>query len=765
MSPGPDEAAAPSPVRRILRVAVLAGLGLAAGFAILVLGMAALSAPKTPAKPETVSSPGYEEALASLAKLQEKASKADPPPESLIAEVHAAGTRWNPVWLARNPSDRMSPFERLAEALVVRRAEGFTRAFAELETAVEAELRARKYGDALEILARYKPEPAFEDPLRELVGRVHAHVEADFAAVQENGEALVEARRFAEASRWFSQHAPRFKGTDKHRRLADRPDSLREIGKAEDAKIAQEREEARARAEEHLRKLAASPTPRAPSSEGPKDPAAALNPFHAKIAEGVNAGRCAGKIYAFTPALSGTPASAAPEGIAVGAARIAWGEIPAKVLAALASDALQGEDLLMAAEQAAAAQQGTEADRILFKYLGGGDRKERQPKVDETLARLRGFSAVPEGGFTYDPTAGWEDRTQRANRTAVDEAARHLKALLSSSDAKKRDEAFDKLRQTYLQAGLADEPREKIRTDAVAGFRELKRRKIEDIAKKAKAASSLAPLRALKQLLNQRREEAIKVIYNPKIYLPEDDPRWGQGDAVNGQKQVDELVGKVREIWDQPGQAVFEHSRSVERDLEEIKAVNERYLAAFGEEADAEEELASLEEIRNNLNQALSVRSYCLKGGDRQDWEWNRRVDKYNEGLKVAGVTKDEIEHAKVVNDYREMMGRRRVFLDARLCRATKKHSAVCDRAGKIWHVGSDGDPNSRAKAEGFTAGVAENVAMGYSSPAETWTRGWYRASDHHRNGLNDSWNCMGYGYSGSVGTQNFSSIGPPKGF
>jgi len=765
MSPGPDEVAAPSPVGRILRVAILAGLGLAAGFAILVLGMAALSAPKTPAKPETVSSPGYEEALASLARLQEKASRTDPPPESLIAEVHAAGTRWNPAWLARNPADRMSPFDRLAETLVVRRAEGFTRAFADLETAVETELRARRYGEALETLARFKPQPAFEDPLRALVGRVHDHVEADFAAVQENGEALVEARRFAEASRWFSQHAPRFKGTDKHRRLADRPESLSEIGKAEDARIAREAEEARARAEEHLRRLAASPTPRAPSTEGPKDPAAALNPFHAKIAEGVNAGRCAGKTYAFTPALSGTPASAAPEGIAVGAARIAWGEIPAKVLVALASDALQGEDLLMAAEQAAAAQLGTEADRILFKYLGGGDRKERQPKVDETLARLRGFSAVPEGGFTYDPAAGWEDRTQRANRTAVDEAARHLKALLSSSDAKKRDEAFDKLRQTYLQAGLADEPREKIRTDAVAGFRELKRRKIEDIAKKAKAASSLAPLRALKQVLNQRREEAIKVIYNPKIYLPEDDPRWGQGDAVNGQKQVDELVGKVREIWDQPGQAVFEHSRSVERDLEEIKAVNERYLAAFGEEANAEEELASLEEIRNNLNQALSVRSYCLKGSDRQDWEWNRRVDKYNEGLKVAGVTKDEIEHAKVVNDYREMMGRRRVFLDARLCRATKKHSAVCDRAGKIWHVGSDGDPNSRAKAEGFTAGVAENVAMGYSSPAETWTRGWYRASDHHRNGLNEGWNCMGYGYSGSVGTQNFSSIGPPKGF
>jgi hypothetical protein len=763
---GPDEAAeAVSPFRRVLRGAVLAGLGLAAGFAILVLAIAALGSggPATPPPPD----PGarYEEALAVLARLQDKVSRTDPVSEALISEVNAAGARWNPVWLARNPSQRGSPFDRLSASLVVRRADGITRAFAALEAEVDVELRARRYGEALAALARFKPEPSLEDPVRELVARVHRAVEADFAAIQGHGEALVQARRYAEASRWFAQHAPRFRGTEQYRRLADRPESLGELAKAEEARAAREREEERARAEEHLRRLAASKAP-PPARDGPREPATALSPFLAKLAEAINAGHLASKTYAVTPAISGSPIAAAPGGITLGAHRVSWDGIAPAALMAMASDAFQGEDLLLAADHAAAARLGIEVDRLLWQYLGGGDRKERQAKVDATLARFRGLAAVPEGGFTYDPAVGWEDRTQRANRTAVDEAARHLKAMLAAPDPKKREDAFEKLRRTYLQSGLADEPRERIRADAVAGFRELKRRKIEDIGKKAKAASALGPLRALKQLLNQRREEALKVIYNPKIYLPEDDPRWAPGnDAVTGQKLVDELVGKVREIWDQPGQAVFEQSRAVERDLEEIKAVNERYLAAFGEEADPEEELASLEEIRNNLNQALSVRSYCLKGSDRQDWEWNRRVDKYNEGLKGAGVTREEIEHAKVVNDYREMMGRRRCFLDARLCRATKKHSAVCDRAGKIWHVGSDGDPQSRARAEGFSGPVAENVAMGYSSPGEIWTRGWYRASDHHRNGLNDSWNCLGYGYSGSVGTENFSSIGPPKGF
>jgi len=44
----------------------------------------------------------------------------------------------------------------------------------------------------------------------------------------------------------------------------------------------------------------------------------------------------------------------------------------------------------------------------------------------------------------------------------------------------------------------------------------------------------------------------------------------------------------------------------------------------------------------------------------------------------------------------------------------------------------------------------------------DTWERGWYRASDHHRNGLGGRWTCLGYGYAGRVGTQNFSAIPVP---
>jgi uncharacterized protein YkwD len=57
---------------------------------------------------------------------------------------------------------------------------------------------------------------------------------------------------------------------------------------------------------------------------------------------------------------------------------------------------------------------------------------------------------------------------------------------------------------------------------------------------------------------------------------------------------------------------------------------------------------------------------------------------------------------------------------------------------------------------------VAENVAIGYANPKDIWTRGWYRASDHHRNALGSGHTCIGYGYVGTVGTQNFASAGAP---
>ena len=764
-----DTESAPRRIRPVKILAYLV-LGVTVSAGALVMARAATRKPPAPAEaPSVAAAPvSADEAVKALAELRRKAERG-PITDALIAEIHVAGNRWNTTWAVVHPADQDSPFELLAASLVLRRAESAAQVFADVQGRVETEMRARKYGAAIEALGKLRVDPPYEESRRSLVSDTLARIDSDLAAVEEHGAALAVAGRYAEAARWYASQSARFTGTDRQGRLASRPDGLAEIARVDDIRRRREVAETQARADEAIRKLLAPPPPAAadPGSAPSAPGAPALNPFLAKVADRVNNSkeRFQGKKYDFASGISGTPTAASPEGVTVGGVRIPWNGIPAEILFALALDSFHGEDWVIAAEYAVANGHRSQADKFLWKYAGGADRKQRQAKIDEILTRVRGLKSTPEGGFTYDPAAGWEDRTQRTNRTAVDEAGRHIKALLAATETKRRDEAFEKLRSLYLQAGLADDPRETIRAAAAEALLELKRDLVEGLGKKAKATAGMSQLRALKMLLKERREEAIKVIYDHKIYLPEDDPRWTQGDKINGQEKVDELVKAVREIWDQPGQIVLGSSRTIERDLEEIRTMNERYFPAFGLEGDTEKDFAAFEEVRNNLNDRLSVKSYSFNAADRQAYEWNRRVDRYNDALKEAGITRDEVEHARTVNDYREMMGRRRLFLDARLCRATKKHSAVCDRAGRIWHVGEDGDPESRARAEGFTGGVAENVAIGYSSPSEIWTRGWYRASDHHRNGLSDSWNCMGYGYSGSVGTENFSNIGNPKGF
>jgi hypothetical protein len=753
----------------LLKVLAYLVLGIAACAGVFILLKAAARESARPADPVGQAAPvNIDDARAALAQLREKASKTSPVTDALIAEIHAAGNRWNALWAAAHPSDLESPFDQLAGLLSTRRAEAAAQAFAELQAQVDHAMKARKYSEAIDALSRFRLDASLVEVRRDLVKETLDRIDSDYAAVEEHGGALVEAGRYAEAGRWYSQHASRFQGTDRFGLISARPAGLSEVAHVDELRRRRESEEAQARAAEEIRKIFAQTAPAAPAS-GPSAPSAPaappMHPFLAKLTEKVNQGRFGEKKYQFTTGISGAPTAASAEGLTVAGTRIGWPGVPAEILFLMAGESFHADEWIIAAEYAVAAGHPTHADRFLWRYAGGTDRKQRQAKIDETLARFRGLKSIPEGGFTYDAKAGWEDRVQRTNRTAVEDANRHIKSFLAATDAKRRDKAFTELRGIYLQAGLADEPREKVRAAAVEALLEFKRNLIEDLSKKAKATGGLGQIRALKVLLNERREAALKVIYDPKIYLPEDDPRWQQGDKINGQEKVDELVEAVREIWEHPGRFVLGHSRVIERGLEEIKAINERYFPAFGLEGDTEKDVAAFEEVRNNLNEQLSVKSYSLNGGDRQAWEWNRRVDRYNDALKDAGITRDEIEHARVLNDYREMMGRRRVFLDARLCRATKKHSAVCDRAGRIWHVGEDGDPESRARAEGFTAGVSENVAIGYASPGEIWTRGWYRASDHHRNGLNDSWNCMGYGYAGRVGTQNFSNIGNPRGF
>ncbi|MDP6957893.1 MAG: CAP domain-containing protein, partial [Planctomycetota bacterium] len=361
----------------------------------------------------------------------------------------------------------------------------------------------------------------------------------------------------------------------------------------------------------------------------------------------------------------------------------------------------------------------------------------------------------------------WEDDRDIAHRVAKEDAGKLAKKLTNATTTAKMEPLLDKLLEHYNNIELNWETRDAIKALSLNALKESKKKRIAMLEKNTKKTGSFAMLRKLKLELNTRRAAAIKLIYDESIYWREDHPQWKMspaGDATNGQNEVDALVDAVRDLWEGSGKFAAKLSPTVRSDVEIIQKINDEYLGEFGEET-GEDDLKDLEEVMNNLNQIVDLKSFSLDGKERKMFEWNRRVEIYNKNVKHPDITSDEKDHFVVLNDYREMMGRKRLFLEPRLCRATKKHSAVQDAAGRIWHVGSNGNPQSRAKAEGFTAGVGENVAIGYATPVDTWVRGWYRASDHHRNGLSSSWNCGGYGFVGRVGSQNFANIAPPSDF
>jgi len=477
-----------------------------------------------------------------------------------------------------------------------------------------------------------------------------------------------------------------------------------------------------------------------------------------KLIQAINDGKLPGK------------SAASEEGFTSGGEKLEWIDVATEDLLKmyLAID-LKDDDLLTLASYAKRASLRLEAERILSRYVSGGDRKERQAKVDQIVASWRGIP-VPESGYAFDFNYGYESAADRANRAVFAKVASFANTLASSSDLKALDKAFAEILALYKEAETDAERRAGIKLETVVALRAAKEKRVKAIESKARGAGkNLGHLTAAKTELNKRREAALKLIYDVAIYLPENHPDWRKGDKINGQEKVDHAVleataGSVEELWKKAGAYVARLDASLQRDVEIVSHINTKYLPELGEKP-AQDDLRAFQQIVNNLNKVCDLTTFSLSDKERDDYLYNRRVDAYNEGLTDPAVTKDIKDHVKVLNDYREMMGRRRLFIDPRLCRATTKHSDACNAAGRIWHDGPDGTPQSRAKAEGFPAGVGENVAIGYANPEEIWWRGWYRASDHHRNGLNDRWTAAGYGYVGRVGTQNFSDIPLPRSF
>ncbi len=407
-----------------------------------------------------------------------------------------------------------------------------------------------------------------------------------------------------------------------------------------------------------------------------------------------------------------------------------WKRVPQAAFTSLVRRMKAGKDDALAA---AALLQGVglteHADMALF---AAGEKGVDTRDIFPMLARWRG-EAVPEGGYVvYDKRYVTPARREFLIREAKIEAA--LK-LVNDRDSEVRAKAYHEL----LQIG---EPAAARYTKAL----EARRKVLIDQIVKSRSFTGGKYKSKLLGLLDKRRKHALVLIYDAKAY-PYPNPR------KLGQKEVEERVDKVREIWERPFDLVAQWDKKLGEKLKLVTEVDEAL-------ADASDGYTpDLDVIKDRINKAIDIPS----SADPGKREYSLKVLAYNETLETT-ATEQEKDNTRIVNEYRMMMGLLAVKIEERILRAARGHSRHMAKHGYFAHnvpaphaTPQNRTPGARAKQQGFGSGVGENIARGPGTGRGAFWA-WFGSSGHHRNMLGRGWLQMGCGRAnGSWWTQLFA--------
>ncbi len=223
----------------------------------------------------------------------------------------------------------------------------------------------------------------------------------------------------------------------------------------------------------------------------------------------------------------------------------------------------------------------------------------------------------------------------------------------------------------------------------------------------------------MKKEIETGRREALKIIRDEKAY-PDD------AHGAVGQPLVDAAVNKVRELWSTPGKGfaakVPEWNAALDRLDETTNYLHKMKLKSTGFDGRA---AATAE-----LDRALDPRDVMYTTPQLKKIE---EIDEYN-ATAAMSATEEERKFAKLLNDYRAMLGLSPVELDDRLVNSCRKHSQEMCEMNYFSHVSpvaANKTAADRAHNEGFKGSVLENVAI--SDDARDVFDGWYTSAGHHR--------------------------------
>ncbi|KAF0241652.1 MAG: hypothetical protein FD180_4325 [Planctomycetota bacterium] len=365
----------------------------------------------------------------------------------------------------------------------------------------------------------------------------------------------------------------------------------------------------------------------------------------------------------------------------------------------------------------------------------------------ELIARHRGIP-VPEGGFVWYE-GGWYT-AEELKFARLDLDVKKAALLLGQIDARKAEEGMALYRRATGDPSAGTELKAKAVT-LCSGALKTRRTSILKRLQDSRGLVNPAVMTALKKELIKRRQAAIKVIFDKKIYPDEDHGKVGQ-------PAVDEAVGKVKELWDHPLQVISKSNPAIENMIAASRQTDS-WLGELGVSA-TEAEKALVAKLLVQVDEALSLKNYPISGNERSQLEKFRAIMSYND--RHLGFDDKEKDCIRATNEYRFMLGYQAVEAQGQLGRAARKHSEEMEKLNYFAHSSPTKGletPGQRCAAEGYGGGGAENIAMGNTEGEPTFMQ-WYNSSGHHRNMLGGHMQ-IGIGRSNNYWTENFGSSGP----
>ena len=368
---------------------------------------------------------------------------------------------------------------------------------------------------------------------------------------------------------------------------------------------------------------------------------------------------------------------------------------------------------------------------------------------------------IPKGGYSFG-RGRWVSNMQLLEQRLGDELKDLRRALAKARGPQSLEEAYLAMR------ALAE--REPLAKTALAG-------ELGDLWEEAmRQATRSKSLRQIERLAEKRREldaargAALDLIFDQKRYFyPYTQPAVSSEQArlyPPVQREVDELVASVRDIWECGASAALgkDFSAALTR-IEWLQSLPEARTLELALPEDAPEWLPGVDPTLDELD----LTSFAWDQSERERLRADREIVAFNEHLwgRMEGIKDDtfpasgEREQVAITNTYRRMMGRRAVAWNRRLQESAQWHSDYMSTTGNFGHFEEDQPerrtPADRMKLAGYKRGASENCHMGSGSPRGAHD-GWLRSSGHHRNILGRGHREMASAVSGRYWTQNFGT-------